>query len=280
MRKIVLGALVLSFAIPSRADESNAFSVGTASAARGQKAIGAIDVPAGVDSGTRIAVAVVNGARPGPVLAVVSGAHGTEYASIIAVSRLIERIDPAALSGTVILVPLVNVASFEQKVYHVNPIDRKSINRYYPGNPSGTQTERASWLITTQVVEQSDHLIDLHGGDLDENLRPYSSLDRHRQCRSGLHLPGDGPGLRAGPRDRLQRPSQGSRGLPVSREHRDDPRQAVDHRRGRARRHGRARRRRGPRGRLPLRDAASEDAAGRAGSRRTSRCGSRRSSRP
>jgi predicted deacylase len=37
----------------------------------------------------------------------------------------------------------------------------------------GTQTERASFLITKQVVEQCDHLIDLHGGDLDESLRPY-----------------------------------------------------------------------------------------------------------
>src|SRR5205085_11089043 len=45
---------------------------------------------------------------------------------------------------------------------------------YYPGNMQGAQTERASYLITKQVVEQADHLIDLHGGDLDENLRPYS----------------------------------------------------------------------------------------------------------
>ena len=27
---------------------------------------------------------------------------------------------------------------------------------------------------TREVVEQCDHLIDLHGGDLDESLRPYS----------------------------------------------------------------------------------------------------------
>jgi hypothetical protein len=74
----------------------------------------------------------------------------------------------------VILVPLVNVPSFEQKVPHVNPVDRKSMNRFYPGTMSGTQTERASYLITREVVDQSDHLIDLHGGDLDENLRPYS----------------------------------------------------------------------------------------------------------
>jgi len=150
------------------------FRVGTASAAPGQKAYGAIEVPAGADPATRIAVAVVNGAKPGPVLALVSGAHGTEYASIVAVSKLIQRLDPAEVSGTVILVPLVNVASFEQKVPHVNPVDGKSMNRFYPGKADGTQTERASFLITREVVEKCDYLIDLHGGDLDEDLRPYS----------------------------------------------------------------------------------------------------------
>src|SRR5919197_3787356 len=154
--------------------ENGMFTVGSAAAARGHMATGTIDVPAGSDAGLSIPVAVVHGARPGPVLAIVSGAHGTEYASIIAVERLIREIDPRALAGSVILVPLVNVPSFEQKVPHVNPVDGKSMNRFYPGRPDGTQTERASFLITKQVVEQCDHLIDLHGGDLDESLRPYS----------------------------------------------------------------------------------------------------------
>ena len=66
------------------------------------------------------------------------------------------------------------LASFEQKVPHVNPVDGKSMNRFYPGKADGTQTERASFLMTKEVVDQCDHLIDLHGGDLDENLRPYS----------------------------------------------------------------------------------------------------------
>jgi predicted deacylase len=56
----------------------------------------------------------------------------------------------------------------------VNPIDGKSMNRMYPGRMDGTQTDRASYLMTKMVVEQCDHLIDLHGGDLDESLRPYS----------------------------------------------------------------------------------------------------------
>jgi predicted deacylase len=133
-----------------------------------------IAVPAGSDAATNIPVAVFHGAKPGPVLALVSGAHGTEYASIIALEKLIGLLNPAELSGTVIVVPLVNIPSFEQKVPHVNPVDGKSMNRMYPGKMDGTQTDRASFLITKQVVEQCDHLIDFHGGDLDESLRPYS----------------------------------------------------------------------------------------------------------
>jgi len=151
-----------------------AFRVGTASATPGQKATGYLEVPAGVDAGTNIPVVVVNGAKPGRVLALVSGAHGTEYVSIIAIEKLIAKLDPAELTGTVILVPLVNIASFEQKVPHLNPIDNKSMNRFYPGKADGTQTERASYLITKQVVEPCDYLIDYHGGDLDESLRPYA----------------------------------------------------------------------------------------------------------
>jgi predicted deacylase len=150
------------------------FVVGTASAARGQKATGYLEVPPGVDAATNIPVAVVNGAKPGPVLALVTGAHGTEYVSIIAVERLIADLDPTKISGTVILIPLVNIASFEQKVPHVNPVDNKSMNRFYPGKVDGTQTDRASFLITKQVVDRSDYLIDYHGGDLDESLRPYA----------------------------------------------------------------------------------------------------------
>src|SRR5439155_533964 len=150
------------------------FTVGTATAAPGQKAYGTIEVPAGVDAALSIPVVVAHGAKPGPVLALVSGAHGTEYASIIALEKVIERIDPAALSGTVIVVPLLNINSFEKKVPHVNPIDNKSMNRFYPGNISGTQTERALFMMTKEVVERTNYLIDLHGGDLDESLRPYS----------------------------------------------------------------------------------------------------------
>jgi predicted deacylase len=174
--RLIAATATLAFAFVSliTAQELATFTVGTATAARGQKAMGTIEVPPGSDAALSIPVAVFHGARPGPVLALVAGAHGTEYTSIIALEKLIGMLNPADISGTVIVVPLINIQSFEQKVPHVNPVDRKSMNRFYPGKMDGTQTDRASFLITKQVVEQCDHLIDLHGGDLDESLRPYS----------------------------------------------------------------------------------------------------------
>lgn len=173
LRIIRLFAFVVAFSFYAAAQQGS-FTVGTASATPGQKANGYIEVPAGADAATSIPVVVVHGSKPGPVLALVSGAHGTEYASVIAVEKLIPQLDPAQISGTVIILPLVNIQSFLQKVPHVNPVDGKSMNRFYPGKADGTQTERASLLITKQVVERCDYLIDYHGGDLDENLRPYS----------------------------------------------------------------------------------------------------------
>ena len=168
-----LALLLAAVSAFAQSDPRAVLTVGTASARRGQMATGVIQVPAGPDAASEIPVIVINGARPGPVLSLVAGSHGTEYASIIALEHL-ATVSPAELSGSLIIVPLVNVASFQQVVPHLNPVDRKNMNRFYPGNPQGTQTERACWQITRQVIEPADYVIDFHGGDLDEDLRPYA----------------------------------------------------------------------------------------------------------
>jgi predicted deacylase len=173
----IASSALLCLALPNAiaaAQQTRTVSVGSASAAPGTTAYGSIDVPAGSDSALRIDVAVINGAKPGRTVAFVSGSHGTEYTSIIAMQKLIGRIDPKTLSGTVIVVPLVNVASFETMTPHVNPVDRKGMNAGYPGDASGTQTQRALAMIAKNVVAPADVIVDLHGGDLDEDLRPYS----------------------------------------------------------------------------------------------------------
>jgi predicted deacylase len=166
---VSLGVVIFSAAAGQAAD----VTVGTASAHTGQKATGYIVVLAGVDAATNLPVILINGAKSGPTFALIAGAHGTEYASSLALAQLATRVDPSELSGTLIILPLLNVESYLQKIVHVNPVDHKGVGGY-PGKVDGTQSERIAYAVYHQVIEKCDHLIDYHGGDLDENLHPYS----------------------------------------------------------------------------------------------------------
>jgi predicted deacylase len=167
-----------SIALLAGRQEQRTVTVGDASASAGSTAYGKLHVPAAADAALEVGVAVVNGVRPGKTVAFVAGSHGTEYTSIVALTRLIEKIDARQLSGTALVAPLLNVASFEQMTVHVNPVDKKGMNASYPGNPAGTQSERALALVSEQILRQADVVVDLHGGDLDEDLRPYSYWTR------------------------------------------------------------------------------------------------------
>jgi hypothetical protein len=162
-------------AAPAAAQRAN-FTVGGVQAAPGTRASGYIEVPplAGVDAGTRIPVTVFHGARPGPVLGLVAGTHGYEYSPILAAQRLVTLIDPTALSGTVILVHVANLPAFHGRAIYYTPGDGKNLNRVYPGRADGTISERIAFAITREVIDRSDALVDLHCGDGNEALRPYS----------------------------------------------------------------------------------------------------------
>lgn len=148
--------------------------VGTAAARPGETGRGVLRVPPLGDPGYDIPIVLVNGMRPGPTLALIAGLHGAEFASVVALQRLAKELSPGALAGRVVIVPLVNVAAFERLVPHVNPVDGKNVNRLFPGDSVGTQSARAVHVLTTQVLARADYVIDYHGGDLDEDQRPYA----------------------------------------------------------------------------------------------------------
>src|SRR5271157_529743 len=130
-------------------------------------------IPAGVDAATEIPLTTISGARPGSVLALVAGNHGYEYPPVLALQKLRSHIDPAHLSGTVIMVHVANMPSFLGRTVYFSPVDGKNLNRAYPGRTDGTVCERIAHAITTEVIEKADYLLDLHCGDGNESLRPY-----------------------------------------------------------------------------------------------------------
>jgi len=161
--------------IPTHARPS--LTAGPVTAPAGTKASGDITVPAAQDEATTIPITIVNGAKDGPLLALVAGNHGYEYAPILALQRLGARLDPQQMSGAAILVHVANMPSFLRRTIYYSPVDGKNLNRVYPGRLGGTVSDRIAYFITKEVIEQSDYLIDLHCGDGNESLRPYSYWD-------------------------------------------------------------------------------------------------------
>ncbi|HLH39654.1 MAG TPA: M14 family metallopeptidase [Bryobacteraceae bacterium] len=144
------------------------FQVGPITAAPGKMASGWIEL-----GDTAIPVTIFNGTRDGPVLALIAGNHGYEYPPILALQMLRPKINPKKLSGAIIMVQVANMPSFLGRTVYFSPVDQKNLNRVYPGKADGTISERIAFAITGQVIERCDYLLDLHGGDGNESLRPY-----------------------------------------------------------------------------------------------------------
>lgn len=151
-----------------------AFSIGDVEVEAGSRLDTRLTVAArGDDPATFIPITVIRGAEEGPVLAAVSGVHGYEFAPIIAADRLADAIDPAELSGTLIIVRVANIPSFEGRSPFVNPVDDKNLNRSFPGSSNGTQTERIADVLSREVVARADFLMDIHSGDGAEFLEAF-----------------------------------------------------------------------------------------------------------
>lgn len=121
----------------------------------------------------------VTGARPGPVLFVNAGLHGGEYSAIEAVIRLAKTLDPAAIAGTVVLMPVLNLPAFRTRTPFVCPVDNVNPNRVFPGDPNGSYSEQMVHALVNEFVAHADAWLDIHGGDIPEALLPFSI------CRGG-----------------------------------------------------------------------------------------------
>ena len=127
---------------------------------------------------TKLPIFLINGAYDGPVLAITGGIHGAEYASIEAALRLAHSLDPAELHGGVIVLPIVSMQAYKSRSIYIVPMDGKNLNRQFPGDAEGTASEQLAYWLTFNVFKQADYYVDLHGGDLNEALIPFTVFQK------------------------------------------------------------------------------------------------------
>lgn len=170
------GRLLIGAALtPPATAQQGSLTIAGITARPGERASGFLSVPAAAgDTGTRLPISILRGRTAGPTLALVSGTHGSEVAPIVALQRVAAMVDPGALRGTLLIVHVANPPSFLGRTIYYSPVDGKNLNRMYPGSLSGTLSERIAYIITTEIIERADYLVDMHAGDGNESLRPYT----------------------------------------------------------------------------------------------------------
>jgi predicted deacylase len=115
----------------------------------------------------------IAGLMAGPTVLITAGIHAAEYTGIEAAIRLGRTISPDAVRGTILIIPLLNRPGFYERSIYVNPEDNDNLNRLFPGKADGTWGERFAHRLLTEIISKCDNAIDLHAGDLIEDLVPF-----------------------------------------------------------------------------------------------------------
>jgi predicted deacylase len=112
---------------------------------------------------------VIRGATAGPTLWVHSTVHGDEVNCIGAVHGLLEDLDTSQLAGTLIVVPVLNIAGF-RGFQREAPYDNADMNRIWDRDPSTLGFTKVFSYVWVQRVLQimralrPSYVVDLHDG--------------------------------------------------------------------------------------------------------------------
>ncbi len=127
------------------------------------------------------------GAMKGPTLLLNAAVHGNEVVGVEVVRKIVDEIDPNALSGNLVVVPIVNPMAFTSGL-RWDPYDNIDMNRIFPGDPEGTMTERVAYSFFTIFAERADYIIDLHSAEFPDELIPHIRIRVDRPTRPYLDL--------------------------------------------------------------------------------------------
>ena len=130
-----------------------------------------VDVPRTLNA---IPTTFINGKYDGPTVLVTSGVHGSEYPGIAASMELGRDLDPEEIHGCLILMHPVNVSAFWARMAELGPEDGLNLNRVFPGNATLSRTYKLADFLLHEFILKADYYLDLHSGDLQEDLHPYA----------------------------------------------------------------------------------------------------------
>ncbi|MCV0377407.1 succinylglutamate desuccinylase/aspartoacylase family protein [Microbacterium sp.] len=139
--------------------------IGSTSVEAGQR--GRADVPVmTLLNGSELSLSIhaIHGREDGPTICLLSTLHGGEWFSIEALRRVTSLLDPDALRGTVLVVPVANPLAFGLGTRDTpGNSDSPDMNRSFGGRHTWSSDQLAD-AVTTHAINRSDCLLDFHMG--------------------------------------------------------------------------------------------------------------------
>lgn len=120
-----------------------------------------------------ISTCIVNGASEGSVLWLQGCLHGPEQIGPYAIRTLLQEIEPADVTGTIIATPVVNKTAFANK-QRESPIDKKDLNRQFPGSADGSFSDVLADRVFSLALDHADYVVDMHTGGNEFMIPGYS----------------------------------------------------------------------------------------------------------
>jgi len=99
----------------------------------------------------------------GPTVLLMAGNHGDEYEGQIALTRLVQDLEPSDIRGRIIILTMANPPAAEAGL-RTSPIDGGNLNRTFPGDARGGPTEMIAHYIEHVLMPLADYMVDLHSG--------------------------------------------------------------------------------------------------------------------
>jgi uncharacterized protein len=139
--------------------------VGSAVSKEPGRVRGRLDVGALPDgSPVEIPVEIVRGRDDGPVVWLHGCVHGNEYCGTYIIHALMRSLDPGAMKGAVVALPVLNLTAFlkNQRMSPFEGMGGGDLNRCFPGRADGSVTEQIAYAIYGPLKAHADYLIDFH----------------------------------------------------------------------------------------------------------------------
>jgi len=129
-----------------------------------------------------VSVIVARGAKPGKRVGLTSGVHGDEMSSVHTVMTVMNQLDPAQMSGTVMAVTDIArpaMLAIQRKWPNSSrSIDLIDVNRVWPGNENGTAPDRHAALVFNRLLRpNADAAIDFHTGTTGFEVSAFNIAD-------------------------------------------------------------------------------------------------------